>query len=137
MPNYSYFLGDIGSEALSNLYYPHADRGIGLVFTNAAIGIAGKAGGTIIREFFLEAHYDECIHRRKTLNVRDGGEEIVRRLCADRPSEADRIDYALDSGKRTRPFSLARATHKDSRFHARSEFSRRDRSADQVCGEGC
>jgi hypothetical protein len=52
MPNCSYFLGDIGSGALSNLYYPHADRGIGLVFTNAAIGIAGKAGGTIIREFF-------------------------------------------------------------------------------------
>jgi hypothetical protein len=52
IPNYSYFLGDIGSGALSNLYYPHADRGIGLVFTNAAIGIAGKAGGTIIREFF-------------------------------------------------------------------------------------
>jgi hypothetical protein len=52
MPNYSYFLGDIGAGALSNLYYPHADRGIGLVFTNAAIGIAGKAGGTVIREFF-------------------------------------------------------------------------------------
>src|ERR1700730_739701 len=52
MPNYSYFLGDIGSGALSNLYYPHADRGIGLVFTNAAIDIAGKAGGTIVREFF-------------------------------------------------------------------------------------
>ncbi len=52
MPNYSYFLGDIGAGALSNLYYPHADRGMGLVFTNAAIGIAGKAGGTIIREFF-------------------------------------------------------------------------------------
>ena len=52
MPNYSYFLGDIASGALSNLYYPHADRGVGLVFTNAAIGIAGKAGGAILREFF-------------------------------------------------------------------------------------
>ena len=52
MPNYSYFLGDIGSGALSNLYYPHADRGVGLVFTNAAIGIAGKAGGAVLREFF-------------------------------------------------------------------------------------
>jgi Carboxypeptidase regulatory-like domain len=52
MPNYSYFLGDIVSGGLSNLYYPHADRGIGLVFTNAAIGIAGKAGGAILREFF-------------------------------------------------------------------------------------
>ncbi len=28
MPNYSYFLGDIGSGALSNLYYPHADRAL-------------------------------------------------------------------------------------------------------------
>ncbi len=54
IPNYSYLLGDIGSGALSNLYYPHANRGAGLVFTNAAIGIAGRAGGTIIREFFLK-----------------------------------------------------------------------------------
>ena len=64
MPNYSYFLGDIGSGALSNLYYPHADRGIGLVFTNAAIGIAGKAGGTIIQEFFS---------KRLTTNVPPAG----------------------------------------------------------------
>ncbi|WP_184220503.1 carboxypeptidase-like regulatory domain-containing protein [Granulicella aggregans] len=64
MPNYSYFLGDIGSGALSNLYYPHADRGMGLVFTNAAIGIAGKAGGTIIREFFS---------KRLTTNVPPSG----------------------------------------------------------------
>ena len=64
MPNYSYFLGDIGSGALSNLYYPHADRGMGLVFTNAAIGIAGKAGGTIIRE---------CFSKRITTNVPDNG----------------------------------------------------------------
>jgi len=32
MPSYSSFLGDVGSGALSNLYYPHADRGIDLVF---------------------------------------------------------------------------------------------------------
>jgi hypothetical protein len=64
MLNYSYFLGDIGAGALSNLYYPHADRGMGLVFTNAAIGIAGKAGGTIIREFFS---------KRVTTNVPDSG----------------------------------------------------------------
>ena len=51
IPNYSYLLGDIGSGALSNLYYPHADRGVGLVFTNAAIGIAGRAVQGIIEEF--------------------------------------------------------------------------------------
>ena len=52
MPNYSYLLGDLSSGALSNLYYPRADRGAQLVFTNAAIGIAGRIGSCIIREFF-------------------------------------------------------------------------------------
>jgi hypothetical protein len=51
MPNYSYFLGDMCSGALSNAYYPHADRGANLVFTNAAIGLAGRAGSTVLREF--------------------------------------------------------------------------------------
>lgn len=51
MPNYSYFLGDICSGALSNAYYPSSSRGAGLVFTNAAIGLAGRAAGNILREF--------------------------------------------------------------------------------------
>lgn len=53
-PNYSFLLGDIGSGLLSNLYYPRRDRGVGLVFTNAAIDIVGRAGGTVIREFVLK-----------------------------------------------------------------------------------
>jgi hypothetical protein len=64
MPNYSYLLGDIGSGLLSNLYYPHADRGVGLVFTDAALGIGGRAAGTVIREFLL---------RKITKNVPDSG----------------------------------------------------------------
>jgi hypothetical protein len=55
MPNYSYFLGDMVSGALSNAYYPHADRGINLVFTNAAIGIAGKAGSAVLQEFLSKS----------------------------------------------------------------------------------
>lgn len=51
MPNYSYLLGTITSGALSNAYYPHADRGVGLVFTNAAIGIGGHAFQAVIEEF--------------------------------------------------------------------------------------
>ena len=51
MPNYSYLLGDLGSAALSNLYYPKANRGASLVFTNAAVGLAGRIGGNILREF--------------------------------------------------------------------------------------
>jgi hypothetical protein len=54
VPNYSYVAGAMTAGAISNLYYPHADRGANLVFTNAAIGIAGRAGGTILREFLLK-----------------------------------------------------------------------------------
>jgi hypothetical protein len=51
MPNYSYLLGDLGSGALSNAYYPPADRGASLVFTNAALGIAGRAEQGLFQEF--------------------------------------------------------------------------------------
>jgi hypothetical protein len=50
-PNYSYLLGDVSAAAISNLYYPQASRGANLVFTNAAIGLAGRVGGNIFREF--------------------------------------------------------------------------------------
>jgi Carboxypeptidase regulatory-like domain len=59
-PNYSYFLGDVSSAALSNLYYPEANRGAHLMFTNAAVGLAGRVGGNIIREF---------VSKRLTTNV--------------------------------------------------------------------
>ena len=51
VPNYSYLLGIMCSGALSNLYYPQANRGPNLVFTNAAVGLAGRIGGNILREF--------------------------------------------------------------------------------------
>jgi hypothetical protein len=50
-PNYSYLLGDLCAGALSNLYYPPANRGAGLVFNKAAVGLAGRVGGNLIREF--------------------------------------------------------------------------------------
>ena len=59
-PNYSYLLGDVSAAALSNLYYPQANRGVGLVFTNAAVGLAGRIGGNIFREF---------LSKRLTTNV--------------------------------------------------------------------
>ena len=65
-PNYSYLLGDLCSAALSNLYYPRADRGASLVFTNAAIGLAGRIGGNIIREF----------SKRLTTNVPGSGNPL-------------------------------------------------------------
>jgi hypothetical protein len=50
-PNYSYVLGDMCSGALSNLYYPAANRGAQLVFSTAAVGLAGRVGGNVLREF--------------------------------------------------------------------------------------
>jgi hypothetical protein len=64
VPNYSYFLGDMCSGALSNLYYPPASRGANLVFTNAAIGLAGRVGLTVAREFLF---------KRLTTNVPGNG----------------------------------------------------------------
>lgn len=51
MPNYSYLFGTMVSGALSNAYYPAANRGASLVFVNAGVGIAGRAGAAVLQEF--------------------------------------------------------------------------------------
>jgi hypothetical protein len=51
IPNYSYFLGALCSGAISNAYYPSADRGVSLVFTTAAIGFGGRAVIGLLQEF--------------------------------------------------------------------------------------
>jgi Carboxypeptidase regulatory-like domain len=52
-PNYSSLGGDLASSALSNLYYPHSNRGAGLVFGNFAIGTAERIGASLAQEFLL------------------------------------------------------------------------------------
>lgn len=64
-PNYSYLLGDIGAGMISNLYYPHADRGYGLVFTNAIISMGGRAAGGLLHEF-LDKHITKNVPRTGT-----------------------------------------------------------------------
>ena len=64
VPNYSYLLGNMCAGALSNLYYPSANRGAHLVFTNAAIGLAGRLGTNLLREF---------VTKRMTSNVPGDG----------------------------------------------------------------
>ena len=64
VPNSSYLLGDLSSAALSNLYYPKANRGANLVFTNAAVGLAGRMGMSLVREF---------LSKRLTTNVSGNG----------------------------------------------------------------
>ncbi len=52
-PNYSYVLGSIAAGGISNLYYPANDRGAGLMFENAAIGIGTSALTNLLQEFLI------------------------------------------------------------------------------------
>jgi hypothetical protein len=53
-PDYSRILGHLAAGAISNFYYPAADRrGIGLTLGNAALGIGGAAAGNLMQEFVL------------------------------------------------------------------------------------
>jgi len=53
MPNYSSLGGDLASASLSNLYFPRANRGVGLVFGNFAIGTAERIGASVLQEFVV------------------------------------------------------------------------------------
>jgi hypothetical protein len=53
MPNYSSLGGDLAAAGLSNLYFPRANRGIGLVFGNFAIGTAERIGASLAQEFII------------------------------------------------------------------------------------
>jgi len=53
-PNYSRVLGHFSAAALSNLYYPPADRGGSLVLLNGLAGTAGDAVANLLREFVLK-----------------------------------------------------------------------------------
>ncbi len=51
--NYSYLLGDLAASGISNTYYPAKNRGAGLTFENAAIGVAATAAANVLQEFVI------------------------------------------------------------------------------------
>ena len=53
-PNYSNVLGNFSAAAISNLYYPPADRGASLVVINGLVDTAGDAASNLVREFILK-----------------------------------------------------------------------------------
>jgi hypothetical protein len=53
-PNYSKVLGNFSAAAISNLYYPAADRGASLVLWNGLADMGGDALANLIREFILK-----------------------------------------------------------------------------------
>lgn len=52
--NYSSLGGDLASSAISNLYYPQSNRGVGLVFTNFGISTAERVATSLAQEFLLK-----------------------------------------------------------------------------------
>ena len=51
MPNYAQIFGNIGAAALSNVYYPHSERGASLMVSNLAISLASRAAKAVTQEF--------------------------------------------------------------------------------------
>ncbi|HSB75627.1 MAG TPA: carboxypeptidase-like regulatory domain-containing protein, partial [Terriglobales bacterium] len=51
--NFSSLGGDLGSSAISNLYYPQSNRGAGLVFMNFAISTAERVATSLAQEFVI------------------------------------------------------------------------------------
>ena len=51
--NYSSILGSLAAGGISNLYYPATDRGAGLTFENALIGIGTTAAANLLQEFVI------------------------------------------------------------------------------------
>jgi hypothetical protein len=51
--NYSNIFGNLAAGGISNLYYPAQNRGAGLTFENAAIGIGATAAANLVEEFLM------------------------------------------------------------------------------------
>jgi len=52
-PNYSSLGGDLGSAALSNVYYPASNRGAGLVFSNFFLTTGERMLSSVLQEFVI------------------------------------------------------------------------------------
>jgi hypothetical protein len=52
-PNYSNIFGNLAAGGISNLYYPSQNRGAGLTFENAAIGIGATGAANLVEEFLM------------------------------------------------------------------------------------
>jgi Carboxypeptidase regulatory-like domain len=52
-PNFSSIGGDLAAGAISNIYYPHSNRGAGIVFENALITTGGRMVSGLVQEFVL------------------------------------------------------------------------------------
>ena len=54
--NYSSIGGDLAASALTNVYYPRQDRGVGLVFSNTLLLTGGRMISGLAQEFLLSRY---------------------------------------------------------------------------------
>lgn len=68
-PNYSSLGGDLASAAISNLYYPQQNRGVGLVFENFGVETGVHMGVRLLQEFVFRPGSGKnllsFVHRRR------------------------------------------------------------------------
>jgi hypothetical protein len=64
-PNYSNVLGNLSSGAISNLYYPNSNTGVGLTISNGLIVTAEGAAGAVFQEFWPDVSR-KLFHRDPT-----------------------------------------------------------------------
>lgn len=65
--DFSHILGNVAAGGMANLYYPEANEGPALVFTNSMIEVAGMAGTNLLREFVLRGITSHVpVHRAGT-----------------------------------------------------------------------
>jgi hypothetical protein len=64
-PNYSFVLGGFAAASVSNLYYPAAERGGGLVVTNGLLNLANGAGAALMEEFVFQKITGRGKHRKQ------------------------------------------------------------------------
>lgn len=69
-PNYSNFGGNIAAGAISNLYYPSGDGGIGLTITNGMIVSAEGAFASVLNEFWPDISR-KLLHKDPTNGLDD------------------------------------------------------------------
>jgi hypothetical protein len=69
-PNYSNFGGNIAAGAISNLYYPSDDGGVGLTITNGMIVSAEGAFASVLNEFWPDISR-KLLHKDPTNGLDD------------------------------------------------------------------
>jgi hypothetical protein len=74
--NWSNTLGALSSGSLSNVYYPSADRGLGLTMNRAGISLLYGGVGTLISEFGPDL--DKKLHRHRQKPPLSSGEQTQK-----------------------------------------------------------